>query len=75
MQPEPPEIDHWFPPLGPCGFCNVPGVDQRHRAIDAIAGLLNAGEDEDTVAWEFEVPVEAVRACAAWVKAHPDGRE
>jgi uncharacterized protein (DUF433 family) len=50
-------------------------MDQRHRVIEAIADRVNAGEGEQDVATDYDVPVEAVRACAEWVKVHPDGKE
>ena len=32
-------IDQWFPRRGQCQVCGVPGADQRHRRIEAIADL------------------------------------
>lgn len=68
-------IDRWFPRLGPCGICGVPGVDQRHRVIEAIADAVNAGDGEEDVAADYGIPIEAVRACADWAARHPDGLE
>jgi hypothetical protein len=68
-------VDRWYPRLGPCGICGVSGVDQRHRAIEAIADAVKAGEGEEDLAFDYDVPVEAVRACVRWVGEHPDGRE
>ena len=68
-------VDRWFPRLGPCGLCGVPGADQRHRVIEAIADAVNAGDGEEDVAADYEVPVEAVRACVRWAAEHPDGLE
>lgn len=69
-------VDRWFPRLGPCGVCGVPGADQRHRVIEAIAGAVIAEPDaEEDVAADYGVPVEAVRACVEWARAHPDGSE
>ena len=73
MPPEP--VDRWFKRLGQCGICGVRGADQRHRIIEAIAGRVDAGEDEAQVAWDYGVPVEAVAACLEWVREHPDGIE
>jgi hypothetical protein len=73
MPPDP--IDQWFPPRGQCRICGVPGADQRHRVIEAIADAVNAGDGEEDVAADYNVPVEAVRACLEWVREHPDGVE
>jgi uncharacterized protein (DUF433 family) len=73
MQPDP--IDQWLPRRGPCLVCGVPGADQRHRRIEAIADLFGAGETEEDIAAEMEVPVEAVRECVRWAAEHPDGLE
>ena len=74
MPPEP--VDQWFPRLGPCQLCGTPGADQRHRVIEAIADAVKAEPDsEDDVAWDYGVPVEAVRACVEWAREHPDGIE
>ena len=61
-----PALDAFFPPMGPCGLCNVPGLDQRHRVVDAIAGGLEAGEGADEVAEDYGVSREAVDAVLAW---------
>lgn len=71
----PDPIDQWLPRVGPCGICGVPGADQRHRVIEAIADAVKAGDDEESVAADYDVPVEAVRACLEWTRAHPDGVE
>ena len=68
-------IDHWFPKRGPCLICGTPGADQRHRVIEAIADAVNAGDGEEDVAADYEVPVEAVLACVRWAAEHPDGLE
>lgn len=74
MRPE--SVDRWFPRLGPCLVCGVPGVDQRHRVIEAIADAVNAEPDSDEdVAADYGVPVEAVAACVRWAAEHPDGLE
>ena len=66
MQPESVDIDRWFPKRGQCQVCGVPGMDQRHRVIDAISDAVLAGEGEEDVASDYGVPVEAVRAAAEW---------
>ncbi len=68
-------VDAWFPPLGQCQLCGVPGADQRHRVIEAIADRVTAGEGDEDVAADYNVPVEAVAACVDWVAGHPDGTE
>ena len=73
MLPEP--VDQWFRRLGPCLLCGTPGVDQRHRVIEAIADAVKAGDGEEDVAEDYGVPVEAVAACLEWVREHPDGLE
>ena len=75
MQPDA-DIDQWFPRLGQCQVCGVPGMDQRHRRIDAIAGAVGAGEAPEEVAAEMDVSVEAVYAAvayAAWEKQQRRG--
>ena len=62
----PDPIDQWLPRRGQCQLCGVPGADQRHRVIEAIADMVNAGEDEEAVAADYDVPVDAVRACVQW---------
>jgi uncharacterized protein (DUF433 family) len=68
-------VDRWYPRLGPCGICGVPGVDQRHRVIEGIADRVAGGEGEEDVAADYGVPVEAVAACVDWVRDHPGGRK
>ena len=68
-------IDQWLPRRGQCLICNVPGADQRHRRIEAIADAFGAGETEEDIARDMEVPVEAVRECVRWAAEHPDGVE
>jgi hypothetical protein len=65
-----PALDAYFPPLGPCGL-GCPGLDQRHRVVDAIADELAAGEDPEMAAKEFGVPLDAVRAVSAWAAKWP----
>ena len=55
------ELDRWFPPRGQCLICGVPGVDQRHRVLDAVVEQVAAGEDPAEVGVEMGLPLEAVR--------------
>jgi hypothetical protein len=55
-------LDEFFPLVGPCGLCGVPGLPQRHRVVDAIAGRLAAGEDPGVVAEDYGLPFAAVEA-------------
>lgn len=64
-------LDVFFPRLGPCGVCGVRGLDQRHRVVEAIAGMLAAGEDLDVVAEEYGVTAGAVAAVAEWAAKWP----
>ena len=66
-----PSLDAFFPPLGPCGVCGIPGLDQRHRRVDAIAGALAAGETEQDVMDDLGVSLDAVMAVAAWAAKWP----
>lgn len=63
-------LDIWFPSLGPCLLCG-PRLDQRHRVVDGIAGMLAADEDPDVVAGEHGVSQEAVGAVAGWMEKWP----
>jgi uncharacterized protein (DUF433 family) len=67
-----PALDAFFPPLGPCGICGTPGLNQRHRVVDAIAGRLEAGEDPDEVAEDYGISEEAVDAVAGWAARWPE---
>lgn len=66
-----PALDQFWPRVGPCLVCGTPGLDQRHRVVDAIAGMIAVGEDLETVAREHGVMVEAVRAVEAWTRRWP----
>lgn len=67
------DLDRWLPPQGPCLICGVPGMDARHRIIDAISDAVRASYGE--TAAEFGVPVEAVKAVMAWVAEDPEHRQ
>jgi len=66
-----PRLDRWFPAVGPCGICGTPGLDQRHRVVDAIAGRIAAGEGETDVADDYRLPLEAVLTVMAWAADWP----
>jgi hypothetical protein len=59
-------LDRWLPPRGPCLVCGVPGMDARHRVIDAITFAAAAGEPAEDIATELALPVEAVLAVLTW---------
>jgi hypothetical protein len=67
-----PALDAFFPRLGPCGLCGTPGLDQRHRVIDAMAGRMAAGESVEDVADDYDEPVEAVQAVLQWAMRWPE---
>ena len=63
-----------FPELGPvtpCGLCGTPGLPQRHRIVDAIAGRLAAGEGPDALEADYNLLPDAVEAVAAWSARWP----
>ena len=64
-------LDEHFALTSPCGLCGVPGMPQRHRVVDAVAGLLAAGVDPGTVADELEVSAAQVEAVTAWMGRWP----
>jgi hypothetical protein len=69
-----PALDAW-PQLGPvtrCGICGVPELPQRHRMVDAMAERMGAGESVEEVAFDYRLPVEAVRAVEAWAARWPE---
>lgn len=55
-------LDEHFPRRGQCLLCGVPGEDQRHRVVDAVADRVRAGDGEDEVAADYGITLEAVRA-------------
>jgi hypothetical protein len=69
-----PALDAFFPPLGPCTICGAPGLDGRHRIIDAIAMGLADGEGEGEMACGLLVSVEAVRTVREWSVRWPGAR-
>jgi hypothetical protein len=66
-----PSLDAYFPRLGPCGLCSTPGLDQRHRRVDAMAQAMAAGESVQDVADDYDAPAEAVLAVARWAMRWP----
>lgn len=68
------DLDRWLPPRGPCLICGVPGMDARHRVIDAITGAAEAGEAADDIADELGLPPEAVQAALRWAAEDLMGR-
>ena len=63
-----------FPELGPvsdCGLCGTPGLPQRHRIVDAIAGRLAAGESVEECAADYNLLPDAVEAVEAWAQRWP----
>jgi hypothetical protein len=65
------DLDRWLPPRGPCLICGVPGMDARHRTIDAIVDYIGAGSTPGEVADDLALPIEAVRAALAWRNRPP----
>ena len=68
------EVEDWAlinerePKIGPCLICGQPGVDQRHRVLDAVADLLAGGEHPVDVAEDYGIPVDVVEAVGrVWV--------
>jgi hypothetical protein len=66
-----PSLAAHFPELGPCLLCATPGLDQRHRVIDAIAEQLTAGESPEELAGDYAVSLDAVQAVQAWALRWP----
>lgn len=64
------DLTNYFPRRGPCLLCGVKGEDARHRVIDAVVDRVLAGEDPGLVAWDFDLPADAVLVAVAWA-THP----
>lgn len=59
-----PSLDQWFP--------RVDGSRPAWREVVAIAErLLSAGEPAEIVAWDYQVPLEAVLAVRDWASRWP----
>ncbi len=59
------DVDAHWPSRGPCGVCGIPGMDARHRVMDAVFARVHDGEDPEDVANEFGVTVRAVEVAVA----------
>ena len=57
--------------LGPCAFCGY--EDAGHRVWDAIAERLRAGEGERSVAGDYDLTIQGVRALVRRSEAAADG--
>ena len=66
-----PLLDALFPHHGACLICGIPGLGARHRVLDAMAGMLAAGEDPEVVAEEFGRTPEAMDVVTEWAKRWP----
>lgn len=53
-------IDRYFPPCGRCEICGH--SDARHRIFDAMCGMASAGDSATSIAENYKVPVEVVKA-------------
>jgi hypothetical protein len=51
------------PPAGACAFCALP--DKRHRLLEAVAENVRAGDSVESVADDYDVSEDAVRAAVA----------
>ena len=60
------DLDRLLPPRGPCLICGVPGMDARHRTIDAITDAAGAGETAEDIAAELSLPPGTVQAVLRW---------
>lgn len=65
-------LDEHFPRRGPCLLCGVPGEDQRHRVVDAVAERVRAGDGEEEVAEDYGISLEAVRAAVRYAPVYAD---
>jgi hypothetical protein len=68
------DLNRWFPRRGQCQICGVPGMDARHRILDAIREYVAAGETVIEVAEELGLPVEAVHAALVSTSNYESGR-
>jgi len=68
-------LDRHLPSRGQCGICGIPGLDARHRVIDAVEGQVKAGDDPAEVAAELDLGLFAVHAILDWCRQNPDQRK
>ena len=57
-------VEHERPPIprqGPCGICGW-HPDQRHRVLDAIIDRLLAGEDIESIEFDYGWNADQIRA-------------
>jgi len=66
-----PVLDGHFTRTGQCGMCGVPGLDARHRVVDAMASRMAAGEPAPEVAEDYGASGEAAAAVQAWAARWP----
>ena len=66
-----PSLNEHFPQRNQCLVCGVPGLPQRHRMVNAVAGHLSAGEDAETIAGELDLTAAAVLAVGEWAERWP----
>ena len=66
-----PALDEHWAHHGSCLLCGVPGLGARHRRIDAVAAMLEAGEIWEEISGEMDVTMEAIDAVEAWMKRWP----
>lgn len=57
-----PDLDVHWPKRGQCLVCGVPGMDQRHRVIDAITERWRGGESVDEIARDYGDPTAVLAA-------------
>lgn len=55
-------ISQYLPYRGPCAFCG--GSDARHRILDAIQDLINAGEANQEIAEDLGLEIELINLVA-----------
>jgi hypothetical protein len=53
-------INSHIPFRGSCAFCG--NNDARHRVFDSIVGRFQAGDDIESIAFDFDFPVDVVKA-------------
>lgn len=58
-------------PRRPCGICGTPNLPSRHRVVDAIASLLEAGEIPEEISAEMDVTHESIYAVQEWMAKWP----